>query len=275
MRAALPTLLFCACAACSDSGTAPADGAVEAAPDAGVADTGEGGDAGPPPGDSGPVKCNTPSDCPDPSEMVCDPMTRTCAFDECGPTSGKTCGAGQVCVYQQQGSTSGACYAACSPFATAPDAGVLVCPANQECVIGKWDGTVGYCKPSGGGATGSKCLPSSVETGCVAGDVCALDPKVRYCREQCDFWTGLHDCSSLSCTPPGICTGDTADPAAVGAACNSPAGTLCGASGKRLLGWCVGQMPIVCRAWCRTSGSDCPMNQTCQPTNVPSVGYCQ
>jgi hypothetical protein len=211
-------------------------------------------------------------------EMVCDPMSLTCVFDECGPSSGNTCPTNQVCVYQMSGSNAGACYPQCTPFSQSTDGGDgggQTCGVNQECVIGKFDGTVGYCKKSGLTPTGMSCLPSSVETGCVPGDVCVLDPNMRFCREQCDFWTGQHDCSSLSCTPPGVCTGETPDPAAIGATCSSPAGSLCGKSGNKLLGWCVGMQPIKCLAWCRTKFTDCPQNQACMPTNVPSIGYCQ
>ncbi len=266
MRAGILFFLLCGCSDPSIVG--PSDAGAEVSLDTGKADSGK-ADTYQPPQDSGPVKCNTPTDCPDPMEMVCDPITRTCELDECGPNSKKTCAMGQVCVFQLSSSMAGACYTQCTPFAA------NACPANYECVVGRFDGTIGYCKANGGLANGATCLQSSVETGCVAGDVCVLDPKVRYCREQCDFWTGQHDCSSLLCTPPGVCTGETPDPAAIGQSCSSPSGTLCGKSGSKLLGWCVGQMPVKCAQWCRTKFTDCPMNQACTPTNIPSIGYCQ
>lgn len=263
----IPFLFLFACSS-DPTPTGPTDSGFESSADS-ASDAGN--DSYQPPKDSGPVKCNTPNDCPDPMEMVCDPMSSTCVFDECGPTSGKSCPMGQVCVFQVSGTNIGACYPQCAPFAQ--DGGG--CTPAQECVIGKFDGTVGYCKRNGVGATGSSCLPSSVETGCVPGDVCVLDPQMRFCREQCDFWNGQHDCSSLACTPPGVCTGETPDPAPVGGTCTTPPGTLCGASGKKLLGWCVGMAPVKCLAWCRTQFNDCPVNQTCMPTNIPSIGYCQ
>jgi hypothetical protein len=270
MRAGI-SLSFFVAFFCGCSSEPPLVGPSEAGPDT-SADTGvsdSGNPDSPIPQDSGPIKCNTPNDCPDPMEQVCDPMTRTCATDECGANSGKMCGMGQVCVVQISGATAAACYTQCTPFMTGS------CPPNQECVIGKFDGTIGYCKGNGGLPNGAMCLASSVETGCVPGDVCALEAQQRFCREQCDFWTNLHDCTSLYCTPPGVCTGTAPDPAAIGGTCSSPAGTLCGQSGAKLLGYCVGQQPVKCLQWCRTKFNDCPMNQTCQPTNIPSLGYCQ
>jgi hypothetical protein len=165
----------------------------------------------------------------------------------------------------------GACYDRCTPFGAA-------CSGGRECVIGKFDGTEGYCKPAGATPSGLACSPSSVTTNCATGNVCIPDPQQRVCREQCDFWGGAHDCSSLACTPPGVCTGEVPDPSAVDQACGNAAvpGALCGTVGKKVLGWCVGQQgATTCRKWCRMKGSDCAQGQKCQATTVPSIGYCQ
>src|ERR1051326_7026513 len=99
MRAGITPFFVILCS-CSNEPplVGPSDASPEASNDTGVLDSGK-PDTQPNP-DSGPVKCETPNDCPDPMEQVCDPMTRTCAADECGPNSGKTCAMDQVCVVQ-------------------------------------------------------------------------------------------------------------------------------------------------------------------------------
>jgi hypothetical protein len=227
---------------------------------------------------SAPTSCETPKDCASPADQICDPSSGVCAEPQCGTSSGKSCDANHVCVYQMSGVTIGACYPRCTPFATAPSAGS--CAQGQECVIGSFDGVTGYCKPTGTLAAGAPCTGSSTSTTCVPGYVCIPDPSQHFCREQCDFWGAAHDCSDAKlCTPPGVCTGDVIDPAALDAPCatSSAAGTLCGAVGPRALGWCIGSPgKTVCSKWCRMQqASDCPASEACKPTNVPSIGYCQ
>ncbi len=218
--------------------------------------------------------CATQNDCPAPYDQVCDPQTAVCAPAQCGTTSGKSCDASHICVYETAGATIGACYAKCTPFSS-----TSACASGEECVIGSFDGVQGFCMKQGSLATGASCTGSNVDTQCVAGSVCIPDPTQHFCREQCDFWGSAHACSDTHlCTPPGVCTGDVTDPAATGTPCakTSVAGTLCGPSNGKLLGWCIGQAGSTkCDAWCRMQGNDCAGNQTCQPTNVPSIGYCQ
>jgi hypothetical protein len=180
-------------------------------------------------------------------------------------------------VYEAHGTGVGACFPRCTPFASGG------CAADEECAVGSFDGVDGYCKARGTTAADQPCTPDSTSTNCVAGYVCVVDPVNRFCREQCDFFGNKKDCSAADkpCTPPGVCTGDTTDAAAVGQDCtgSSVAGTLCGLVGKKLLGVCAGTQSapthLICSKWCRMSGNDCEPGQTCQPTVVPSVGYCQ
>lgn len=276
MRSILTVLAGLVLVACSSA--PPSGSAQNTDTDAGTPDTGAPRkDSGAPADDSGSAsgpKCATPSDCADPNSMVCDPSSATCTAGQCGPlANGAACDASHICVYQASNVGVGACYDRCTPFSGAP------CSNGRECVIGKFDGTEGYCKPAGATPSGSACTPSSVTTNCAPGNVCVLDPQQRFCREQCDFWGGAHDCSSLACTPPGVCTGEVPDTAAIDQPCGnaSAPGALCGQQGKKLLGWCVGaqQGKTTCRKWCRTKGSDCPQSQKCQPTTVPSIGYCE
>jgi hypothetical protein len=277
MRIALVSLAFVALGCSSSSPSNDADGG--ATSDAATSDAKtktdakSTSDAAAPDDDASSGACSTQNDCPQPYDQVCDPNSATCTAAECGETSGKSCDASDICVYESEGSTIGACYAKCTPFA--PNA----CPSGQECVIGSFDGVQGFCMTQGTIAKGATCTGSNVTTQCVAGSVCIPDPTQQFCREQCDFWGAQHACSdALLCTPPGVCTGDVTDPAATGTPCakTSVAGTLCGPSNGKLLGWCIGNTGSAqCDAWCRMQGNDCTGNQTCQPTNVPSIGYCQ
>ena len=85
--------------------------------------------------DGGDGSCTTPIDCPDIFGWVCDPATKKCTPDQCGPESGKTCKQDQVCVYQLGGTTAAACYPKCERFTQQ-----MPCPMGQECVVGRGDG---------------------------------------------------------------------------------------------------------------------------------------
>lgn len=269
-------------AACS---TESSDGSSAPAPGATVTEPGPNQPAPPAPPppstqpDAGGKKtCNNAEECGDVAKIVCDPVAHQCVAGQCGPSAGgKACAADQLCIYQAAGTAVGACYPRCAPFTSGG------CAPDSECVIGKYDGSEGYCKPRGTTAADAACPPNDTATGCVAGYVCIVDPINRFCREQCDFFGAQKECSAADrpCTPPGVCTGDRADPAALGQDCGASAqsGTLCGLSGKKLLGVCAGtqQNPthLICSKWCRMKDNDCPGSQACQPTGVPSVGYCQ
>ncbi|MGZ6087779.1 MAG: hypothetical protein ACXWUE_30185 [Polyangiales bacterium] len=209
--------------------------------------------------------CTVADDCADPTVEVCDPSSGKCVAGQCG--SGMACAAGESCVYQSHGSTVGACYKTCAPFASG------ACPDDSECVVAKFDGSEGYCKKRGTGAADSSCSRSDRDTGCVAGHLC--DSVDKACRAQCNFFGGASCPSGQHCVPPGVCTPQTFDAAKVGDACSASAklGDACGATDGALTGVCAGS-PLKCAKWCRSKGSDCATGQSCQATSVPSIGYC-
>src|SRR5687768_14097445 len=92
--------------------------------------------------------CSTAADCIDTTTDVCDPKSGACVPGQCGPTSGKSCSATEICVYQARGTGVGACYPICRPFGDS-------CGADAECLISRFDGTTGYCKKRGPGAPDS------------------------------------------------------------------------------------------------------------------------
>jgi hypothetical protein len=210
-------------------------------------------------------KCSIAADCSDTTSEICDPESGACVPGQC--TSDSPCPVGKTCVYQAHGSLVGACHATCSPFAEGE------CPSDFECVISKFDGSAGYCKRRGSGAADAMCTRSDRDTGCVAGHVC--DSVDGACRAQCDFFSDPSCPDGQRCVPPGVCTVQAFVDAKLGEPCaaSAKAGDACGATDDALVGVCAGA-PLKCAKWCRMSASDCESGQSCQPTTVPSLGWC-
>ncbi len=218
--------------------------------------------------------CEVTEDCGNPARDVCDPATRTCAPSQCGYFTPSTCDEGFACLFQK-GATAGACYPSCTPFD--PEA---ACADGAECVASSHDGDEGACRAPGPAAANAPCSESDVTTGCEPGYLCTNDPSSRFCRRRCDFFSPEPACDpGQACMPPGICAAEKPDPAALGQPCATSLSTPCGNDGFANRGVCAHPMnnptKLVCARWCHFPSLDeCDAGTQCQPTNMPSLGYC-
>jgi hypothetical protein len=151
--------------------------------------------------------CSVQQDCGDMSQQICDPATKKCAASQCAPgdpSQPPSCGAGGtgICLSQVGLSvsvdplkTGGVCYQPCMPFGN--DAGTG-CPAGLECVIPptSMSQIAGICMPPGTTADGAACdaFLTELDTGCVAGELCAADGAGYTCRKHCDSLASVPDC---------------------------------------------------------------------------------
>jgi hypothetical protein len=253
----------------ADAGTGADAGTAEASaphPEAGVG------------AEAGAKVCKLGAECGD--GAVCDPDTATCVAAQCDIVQ-KPCAAGKTCAQQVSHVAWGACYTACVPF---PAPGQPTgCPTGYDCEIGTFDAATGTCRKTGATAADQSCTFSDVSTACAAGYTCQPDPQQHFCRQTCDFFAqnGAPTCAraDLHCMAPGVCYSDKADPAKLGDACTGAQNMPCGLAGQAYQGVCAQDTKtpgrIVCSKWCRSHANDCPASQQCQPTNMPSLGYCQ
>jgi hypothetical protein len=253
-------------------------GGVEASADAGPAEEASAPHpdaAGP---EAGAKSCARGAECGDGS--VCDPETATCVPAQCDVAQ-KPCAPGKTCAQQVSHAAWGACYAACVPFPAAGQA--TGCPSGYDCEIGAFDASSGTCRKSGTIAPDQACVFSDVSTSCASGYTCQPDPSTGMCRQTCDFFAqnAAATCarSDLHCIAPGVCFSDKGDPAKLGDACAGAQNTPCGLEGQTYEGVCAqdakGSGKLLCSKWCRSAKNDCAAGQTCQPTAMPSLGYCQ
>jgi hypothetical protein len=266
------------CSSSSDRGGAD-DGATPAGEDAGAPESGtvsqkDGAAAR----DTGAKACSLGIECGD--RAVCDPDTAVCVSAQCDITA-KPCASGKTCAQQESHVVWGACYVPCIPV---PAPGKTTgCPDGYECEIGSFDAASGTCRKRGPTGADQVCTFSDVTTSCVAGYTCQPDPKQHFCRQTCDFFAqnGPPTCArpELHCMAPGNCYSDQGDPAKVGEPCTGAQNMPCGLDGQAYKGVCAQDVKTpsrnVCSKWCRTSKNECDAGQACQPTSMPSLGYCQ
>ena len=96
---------------------------------------------------------------------VCDPATRQCV-DEVQCTIDQPCDGEAFCIQQNPRVVQGACYPACTPFASGS------CAEDQTCVQYGISEQLGYCLWKGGGVLGAECETKDAGTGCNEDAVC-------------------------------------------------------------------------------------------------------
>lgn len=222
------------------------------------------------------TKCEAVDDCGDTSRKVCDPATRTCVTSQCD--SDAVCGSGKTCIVQAADSRAGACYVNCTPFTTGG------CGGDGECVVVRFDQTLGICKARGAPAEGSECAFSDVASGCAAGMVCSPEHAGNLCRKQCDYFNQADGAcpASQHCVLGSVCSDEPIDPAALDGTCDgsSAEGTPCGYAAGKSSGMCVAEtggsgQVIKCRKICRKStAADCPSGKSCDDY-YDSTGVCR
>jgi len=194
--------------------------------------------------------------------MVCDPDTFKCGAGQC--TGSQACPTGEICLGQVSKPVVGACYTACKPYTTG------ACSGNRECLSVQLDGSEGACVTRGIKTEGQACTPADVFTSCVAGHFCVRDLGTNVCRQLCNYFTSSPGCMlSQRCSLGGVCSAESGDAAAIGAACStsSVAGEACGNDGKAWRGTCqtvAGK--LTCLKVCRPAvTADCPSGKVCSP----------
>jgi hypothetical protein len=203
--------------------------------------------------------------------MICDPATKTCAAGQC--SSASACPSGKTCLTQTETATVGACYPSCTPYGTP-------CLNGATCVLAAFDASAGACIAAGTGFGGQPCSGTALNTSCVTGYICAADGSSDVCRKQCKYWDAFPGCPGTQrCAFNGICFAETADSAAINAACasGSALGTPCGNDGSAWRGVCTDLgSGKYCYKNCRTAvASDCSSGQTCYGSvSSPEVGVC-
>jgi hypothetical protein len=252
----------------ASGGSAGAAGTSGAAGAAAGASGAAGADAG--------MACQSIDDCGDPTKIVCDPVTATCAPAQCTDT--KPCDTNERCLYQNEDPPTGVCYPTCMLGGSPPCAGGATCMPH-------WGGPEGTCVPAGTGAAGEECTLTegkTINTGCVTGYRCSLvvlaNPEVA-CRPVCDAWGDALTCTEGSCFL-GSCTTDYVG-VSVGNVCFSGTtqGPPCANDGAgHHQGICMSLDGInsTCVKLCRISEpSDCTSPQTCNPFDPTSeIGLC-
>ncbi len=221
--------------------------------------------------------CALADDCGDTSKNVCDPSTKTCAASQC--TSDTACGTGKSCIVQAADSLAGACYSTCTPLASGAG-----CSGDAECVVVRYDQTLGVCKAHGKNVQGDACAIQDVSTDCAAGMVCSPEHAGNLCRKQCDYFAQADGAcpTSQHCTLGSVCSDEPIDPAKVDTACDgsSAEGTPCNLLTGKINGVCVAETAasgqvIMCRKVCRKSTtSDCPTGKSCADY-YDSTGVCR
>jgi len=220
-------------------------------------------------------ECQSATDCPAPSAMMCDPDTATCEVSECDGWM-TTCPEGQQCQTMSDVSNAGACYTSC--IAADPAS----CPEGFTCETTDLTGSAGICRRVGPAGTGDPCELSDISTGCKPGLSCLADPE-PVCRESCDFFAPEPGCSEgLICALGGICLKELPfDPSALGEPCNPEEaryGQTCGSDGKAVRGFCdeLEDGTLICTKLCRpTVAEDCAEGEVCNAFYFdPAMGSC-
>jgi len=193
--------------------------------------------------------CEDLDDCGNPLLEVCDPTTLTC-LDEVQCTIDEPCEGNAFCVQQNPLTFFGACYPACTPFASGS------CEQGQTCVQYGLSEQLGYCLYDGDTALGEECELKDAVNDCEAGAVC-----LGTCVEQCGFFSSDPECSEGACDVLGHCLpADAGDPAALGEECHPSAELAgpCARNGARFDGICFtyGLEPPVCGKSCFADEND-------------------
>jgi hypothetical protein len=197
-----------------------------------------------------------------------------CVAGECD-TNQANCPANHVCLGQVTNPNVGACYKQCTAFSATSG-----CTSSQFCLPESDATNLGACFAVGTGATNAQCTGSVVNTGCVTGSACANDGLANpVCRKICDYWNSPAGCGAgLRCVAGNLCSSQTPDPAAIGAACatTSSVSTGCAPNTTSVTGVCVTVgTTLTCLKWCRLNGTDCTSPQTCMNVGLTELGVCQ
>ncbi|MRG96994.1 DUF4215 domain-containing protein [Polyangium spumosum] len=222
------------------------------------------------------IPCEKAEDCGNTKLQVCSPKTKTCAPYECLFTFDLLCPDGEQCVAQVPSENSiGACYKACTPFASGG------CSAGEECIAIDPVQNLGVCRPTGEGAPGEACDEPDVSTGCEVGSICAGVPAA--CEKTCGFLTQDPGCpEGRVCGLSNVCLApESGDPAPIGGACQP--GWVpyrgCGADGEAFRGLCLSLYPEEtvehCERMCRMGDDDCPAGEYCAGIfSNTNIGIC-
>lgn len=278
-------LVFPACSSSKSNkgGPAATGGSAGASGSGAGGSAGDAGGAGGAGGASGAggaaVSCSNYTDCPDPTQQVCDPRTATCKPEECGTD---TCAdPSDSCQAQNNADlTNYACYQTCTPFAQ-PDG----CPSGSECIPTDLSNLTGFCERRGTASESQPCTWSNVATGCAAGLLCLSDNGNDICFKQCNFFATNPGCSATQlCFVSSICKqAGGYQQVGIGSACSSTAysGDPCGDDGYAWRGQCVNfanpisDQNLTCMRLCRVKGNDCPAGQSCSDVFTTGViGVC-
>ena len=222
------------------------------------------------------IPCEKAEDCGNTTRQVCSPKTSTCTPYECLFTFDVMCPEGEQCLAQVPAENSiGACYKACTPFASG------ACPTGEECIAIDPVQYYGVCRPTGNGAPGDACNEPDISTGCEVGSLCAGIPAA--CEKTCSYLTADPGCpEGRVCGMSNVCLApESGDPAPIDGACQPSwvPDRGCASDGEAFRGICLSLYPEEpiehCERICRTDLNECPAGEYCASMfSNPNVGLC-